>query len=119
MKKFLKDLVTGLLASLLSAALVAFIGIKIILPKIRVENVDFESLIGSLIAFIFVVLMFGFFWFALYMKFKLLDQQDKETAEITKLQIKEDAEIEKLKLQKEIEELKKVNQQLSVKDSKN
>ena len=105
MKKFVINLSVGVLASLLAIPLADFIGTKIGLPEISVKNIDINTLIGGLIGFVFILLFVGFVFFALYLKFKLLDQQDKETAEITKLQIKEEAEIEKLKLQKENQQL--------------
>ena len=112
MKKFIKDLGTNLLAGLLVTVFAAFIGIKVALPQISSEDGNIGSIVGGLIGLVFILLFLGFCFFALYLKFKLLDQQDKETAEITKLQIKEEAEIEKLKLQKE-------NQQSPLKSDEN
>ena len=100
----------GLLVSVLGTVLVASVGIKVALPKSSFENLNPKDLLAALIVVIVLLGFLGFGFFGLYLKFKLMRNQDKESAEI-----------EKLKLQKEIIELElqKEKSQLPPKDDEN
>ena len=119
MKKFIKDLGVNALAGLLVTILVTLIGVKVVLPQSSNGNGDINSIIGGLIMFVLFLLVLGGFFFMFYLRFKLWDQQDKETAEIEKLKIKEEAEIKKLELKNKYLELQKENQQSSPKGDEN
>ena len=108
MKRLLKDLTVAIVASVLAAVLLNLMGVKIVLAEISLENVSIELLYDAFPLIIF----FGFFWFVFYCRYRLWDQQDKETAEINKLQIKEEAGIKKAEL--ENEKIRLQNEQLAL-----